>query len=687
MVKEGDLCPHQDFVHFSRPTNEEYQQILEQRKSATGLYEELREDGQLKEKIKNHPFFLTPLSNLESIYANIEYYIAILVFLADAAEDISEQHLEVIGDPKVQIPEMTPYWMEQVLDFYLFQASNDFVNANEHQKSIVQKLRDNSAIEHRRISLAPDHGLNKLLASSVSKLDSIVSIVGLEQEQLSEKLRLVILTDYIRKEFLGTNAESPKQLNKIGVVSIFEKLRRDEQLSRKLGILTGSLIVIPATALEAFNELAARQKLTDAKVKALEIDERYFELKVESSWKEKAVQLITELFQNGDIEVLVGTKALLGEGWDAPRINSLILASFVGSFVLSNQMRGRAIRAVRDQKEKTGNIWHLVCIDPEAIDGGQDLKLLQRRFRTFVGLTNDSPARITDGIYRLGLGDFFNGTAEIAEANRKMVALASSRATLTNAWKGAIRDGSELCEAIRIPYPKERNYEADKTFWYKGTIRFAALTMLMGMSECALYYFFRFGKLLKSYQGLTIAAMLVLGLTGVTFAGKSYRTLKMYIGHRDISKDVYKIADALLVSLRELNYIKTSRTKLELTVNVDPAGVISCDVRGCERYEENIFLKAMSELLGPVANPRYIIIRKSKAFNILDQRDYHNVPEILGTSKKQATLFAMNWTRMVGTCSLIFTRNLEGRKVLLAARLQALSANFVTEPQRMHEWR
>ena len=30
---------------------------------------------------------------------------------------------------------------------------------------------------------------------------------------------------------------------------------------------------------------------------------------------------------------LVGTQALLGEGWDAPSVNTLVLASYVGSYM------------------------------------------------------------------------------------------------------------------------------------------------------------------------------------------------------------------------------------------------------------------------------------------------------------------------------------------------------------------
>lgn len=109
--------------------------------------------------------------------------------------------------------------------------------------------------------------------------------------------------------------------------------------------------------------------------------------------KHLIVYIVTQIFQAGEIEVLIGTKSLLGEGWDAQAINALILASFVGSFVLSNQMRGRAIRTQKGNLENTGNIWHLVCIDPSNPTGGKDLELLKRRFRSFVGVSNNHEAK------------------------------------------------------------------------------------------------------------------------------------------------------------------------------------------------------------------------------------------------------------------------------------------------------
>lgn len=89
-------------------------------------------------------------------------------------------------------------------------------------------------------------------------------------------------------------------------------------------------------------------------------------VEIEGASKER-VALLTEMFEKGFINILIGTKSLLGEGWDSPCINSLILASFVGSFMLSNQMRGRAIRVDRNNSHKVLNIWHLVTVLPESV--------------------------------------------------------------------------------------------------------------------------------------------------------------------------------------------------------------------------------------------------------------------------------------------------------------------------------
>ena len=67
------------------------------------------------------------------------------------------------------------------------------------------------------------------------------------------------------------------------------------------------------------------------------------------------------------------------------------MASSVGSYVLGNQMRGRAIRAMKSNPDKTSNIWHLVCMTDrrEACELTEDFRTLQRRMMGFVGVSYD----------------------------------------------------------------------------------------------------------------------------------------------------------------------------------------------------------------------------------------------------------------------------------------------------------
>ncbi len=123
------------------------------------------------------------------------------------------------------------------------------------------------------------------------------------------------------------------------------------------------MTVIPSESREALRATAPGLGIEPADIdfKPLDHDSRFCEVTIRGADKHKMVALITSLFNQGSITVLVGTTSLLGEGWDAPSVNSLILASFVGSYMLSNQMRGRAIRTQDGNPTKTANIWHLVC--------------------------------------------------------------------------------------------------------------------------------------------------------------------------------------------------------------------------------------------------------------------------------------------------------------------------------------
>ena len=183
---------------------------------------------------------------------------------------------------------------------------------------------------------------------------------------------------------------------------------------------------------------------------------------------------LTQLLQDGHIQLLIGTRALLGEGWDAPVVNSLVLASFVGSFMLTNQMRGRAIRIDRQRPDKVASIWHLVAVDGHTESGLGDLNDLKNRFATFVGL-HVKENRIEGGLRRLSLpydDSSYQGlirklrtSSSNEEMQKRLAALPATAAR----WRVATTEG---LEHRIVPAVQAAPIESFKSFYFAKTLRY-----------------------------------------------------------------------------------------------------------------------------------------------------------------------------------------------------------------------
>jgi superfamily II DNA or RNA helicase len=686
LIIEGDLCPHQDYVYFTLPTEKENQSIIDFRQNIEKLFQEVKSDDTIIQAIEKHPIWINPTEQLHWIYNNLSYYSACLIFLHDNGKIIPETHLEVIGDKKLAIPKLDYEWIETILDFYLYKEKEHFKEFEEHQKTLENKLKRHGAIEKRQISFSHNRRVTGFLSSSISKLNGIKEIVDFEYKQLGKELRLVILSDFIRKEFFDNDIE----LNKIGVIPIFEKLRRENTDNQKIGVLTGSMIIIPKTAYEAFETKASQHGITQINSSPVPFDKDYILINQTEQLKHDIVHIVTQIFQHGEIEILIGTKSLLGEGWDAPAINSLILASFVGLFVLSNQMRGRAIRTQNGNQNKTGNIWHLVCIDPTSATGGDDFDLLKRRFRSFVGVSFKEEPAIENGVGRLNLPENIYRKEEAEKKNAEMFSLAGNRENLKQRWKEALETGVNLVEEIKIPFPEEKEYKTVKSMYLTKTIASLITTLgfgLLGYLDRISQVFGRSARNIKTLQDFYVFLTILAGIGVLFFGRQTYKTLRLYIEYRDITKDIRQIGEALLNSLIKANVIHTVNSKLKVVATVDCFGAIYCHLEGGTTFDKSTFINALQEIIAPIDNPRYVIIRKNKFMLFVKQKDYHSVPEILGRNKNLAEYFKNQWERLVGTCDLIFTRTIDGRKLLLKSRVKSLSAQFDDKVELVNKWR
>ncbi len=125
----------------------------------------------------------------------------------------------------------------------------------------------------------------------------------------------------------------------------------------------------------------------------------------------------------------------------------------------------------------------------------------------------------------------------------------------------------------------------------------------------------------------------------------------------------------------------------ELKTDIDDYGAIYCHLGGGTTYEKSAFIEALQEIISAPNNPRYVIVRKNIFLNLVLQEDYHAVSEDLGRRKERAHFFQKQWNRFVGQSDLIYTRTIEGRKLLLKSRMHSLASQVDERVNRIKKWK
>ncbi|WP_068081526.1 DEAD/DEAH box helicase family protein [Polycladidibacter stylochi] len=705
LVKQGDLCPHQDYLHFSLPTKYELHKLHQFKQNIADFTYQLQQNQDFIEILKMHPWVSSPQQHLEEILSNPKFFTSVIIFFRAIGYAPPAYVLEILGAKNESIPPLDAKWLEVLLDGVIYSQAKYFTQNQKLIEELAFELKRIGVIDRKQVTISNPKEYKKILANSLGKLESIRSITLEEARELGDELRLVVLSDYIRSEELPKSINDIKPLSKLGVLPIFEHLRRAKIPNIKLGVLTGSVIILPAEAAKVFQRVAFANNI-DARYfhfAPLPHDKNFVQLQINGEHKQKIVYLITEVFNQGAISVLVGTQALLGEGWDAPTINSLILASNVGSYMLSNQMRGRAIRIDPQRPKKTANIWHLASLDIENLeeklssyarggdqrqrafdqfediqqDLGEDLRMIQRRFKAFVGVTYDYPLQIESGFKRLGLGQTKWTEAGVWQLNQKTLKSAHARERLHHIWNDALQGSS--------PKPEMQEYTAANNapsgFTLYETIKYTLFgALLMGA-----FVLLQTPRVAAMGVELVWLIMVSLGLIAFYSVPKAYKAIKLLVCNGTLEKSLQQVGWALLETLEHMGHIKTGRHNLRLQAHQNRMGIVYCRLDGATDAERRLFLEAMQEVLGPTGNPRYLLERHSKLWGF-NRKDYHPVPAIIGQTKKNAQYFAKKWNRYVGKSNLVYTRTLEGRLALLRARASSFATAFQKKTERMSIW-
>lgn len=651
LVAQKTLCPHQDYIYFNYPTEEETIILNEHKTKAAQCINEIIR-GDIFNQVLCSQVLCNYSANEECILDNAKGFIAILALAKSIGVKIPIDLITLVS-PSGKLP---TYNIELAQTAFQFIVDSPDIFGEELSDRLRKKLSMCGLTENKTVTLCSSEKIDKMLVSSLGKLESIEKIAQSEYSNLGQGLRMLILTDFIKKDMLSVIG-SQEKIKSMGCVPIFEILRRSIDPTAKIALLSGGLVILPDEIIPSIEKIAEAEGVPYSPKTIANTD--YSIISFSGSNKNR-VSIITQAFGQGLINILVGTKSLLGEGWDSPCINSLILASFVGSYMLSNQMRGRAIRIDKANPNKASNIWHLATVEPDFANNtkfifGNDYMTIERRFSGFLAPAYNRNS-IESGIQRIDIINPPFDKAGFDRINSQMLALASDRISMVQKWQESLGGGTktEVIDVTEVPNEvKPEGYSFKNKLALTFLIISLVVILLSGISVAFLLQL-QFKALAAAGLGIGIVILIISVINFMK--ARHFATPK---------KTVETIGNAVLRTLYGIGEISSNGASL--CVTTESAGTsVSCTLTNATAHEKEIFKTTIQEILSPIDNPRYVLIKSNNGRKIYSQS--YACPSIIGAKKENVQLLCSHLSVTMGNIDPVYTRTRNGRADLLNCR-------------------
>lgn len=662
LVKEGNLAPYQDLAYFVRPSDAELQYIANADSQFHDILNTLRQPHQPNQPHQPqtdpdpnptrvptlNDWLIQTLTNYQLPTGPVKDWTAFYrrdPILADTArlyllqqniplpENVPPPPRELTEEEHPELAILIP-----ILDRYIRHGLRRSQNPQDHT------LADN-AIAHLRTlgyqvtetgTQACASPVSRVMAYAREKTNAALDILTHEANALGDNIRAIIVTDYEK-----TSAHTAEIANLLdeeagGAVAAFRALLTNPTTDALDPILiTGSTVLVDDDLLTPFTQ-QAEAWLTDHNFQVeltAESQAGFHLIKGRGAdWCPRVyVSMITDLFQAGLTKCLVGTRGLLGEGWDANKVNVLIDLTTVTTSMTVNQLRGRSIRLDPQQPEKVADNWDIICVAGEFAKGLDDYHRFIAKHETLYGVTDDAAIEKGVGHVHAAFTELKPEGIEgaLAPINSEMLSRAAKRNTCRDLWRIGEPFLGQPISAVELK-PK-----AD---------------------------FFGFPLVLNQKDPWSTASL--------TLA----------------------VAHALLEALREAQLIST---EARVRSGERAGGYVRVFLLDAPEDERTLFSDAMHEIFGPLNRPRYVIKRfvntieetflskllpeivgqyfrkKKKTYAML-----HAVPAPLAKNKDLVAIFERHWNLHVSPGTAIYAHHGQGEQLVEQARQQGLTPHM-----------
>ncbi len=665
LVKDGSLAPYQDLVYFTRPTKDESTFIAEHSKRLDELIEKINTSELFKGWLYGKSIDLKNGLFLESIRNDEKLTVALC---------------RAIWHKKLELPELvnqSPFVMQEPdLDEWLI-LIEDFclrylkISPDELQHSYLSELKVSLRMLGYNISetgiSAGASTVDKTLSLSSSKADACCEILAYEYGNLEGKLRAAIVCDY-----------------EGAALAVFEKLLKDNVSMLVHPVLvTGSRLHIDPSL----------QKKVQREAKDGPVE---FKMTPQSGMSVKGVEhpvkLVTALLEIGATQCLIGTRGILGEGWDSPSLNTLIDLTAITTATGIKQLRGRSLRKSESGVEnlnyqlKVANNWDIICIFPQMEKGLNDFNRFDKKHKDFFGLSFQD--NIECGIKRLHPAFSDLKADEILASqdafNQEMLNRALARDSVYKRWKIGepyyntakisleISSLPKLSVSPAFVFQHKKNYEEHRLELIRSRQDTLVKCSLASFTAAIATY------AIMTAQGIASAATLapMLIIMGIGFlaskilAQKTTAKLKnSLLVKEDQTAILNRILTATLAALSQCGFAPESIDSSKIELISLGQNDYRVQMKDIDPVAAKNIARSLEEVMMPVINQPYVIPKYEYSAGDMEPEDYfkhylagdltpyissyHPVPSLLARSARGRETFEKAWNEHVSPGSVV----------------------------------
>jgi hypothetical protein len=695
VVKDGMLAPYQDMTYFCLPRQNEMEYLKNCHQKFRSLIEGFKDPNGdfcawMVSRIIERRMADGSQRDWRKLFASRpEYSAAGVKYLRMMGIRIPPDitlSMEMAGEPSLED------WALLIEDYALNRLK---LSSDEAHRALYDSIRDalytlGFILTEKgiRTYISP---LDRVLSYSKNKLTAVKDILRQEMRAMGDKLRAAVVTD-----FEYSNSLSLQRLENVlddecgGAISVIKELVSDPELDTLDPVMvTGKSLLcdddIAETYVKKFYEWA-REAGYDITLSMKPVyDGKLCEIEGSGKdWNTKsAVLFTTSLLDKGIIKCIVGTRGLLGEGWDSISLNTMIDLCCAATYASVNQLRGRSIRKDDSQPRKLANNWDVVAYAPGLEKGSNDFNRLLKKHKQFYSICEDG--RIQKGADHIDPSLPFLAELDTDTMNRlneRMMKKSLERPQQYDKWRigekfvNKEQDSFEFTmdnNAIACDtgvYTLESGNLAAKSAWNKFKSGAGVIALLAAVAAA----------------GISLPVTLACGAVSALFlysAARGTGKAADYSQNRVMTNDsltfARKCALCLFSSLKDAGLIGRNLIEKQISVSTREDGSIRVFL-DASAEESTLFARSFDEMLSPIINQRYAIPRYETAlprgngaFAAISAglkprasfiAAYHPVPDALGVNKEKAQIFQYYWNKLISRGEIVFLKGPEGEKII-----------------------